>query len=359
MNDSTTTPDQAQMSKLRQLYQSAGQGHVFTFWESLSPDQKASLLDQLDSIDVERVNRIYHNAVSASTPPVETKSLDSRLGVTNLIGRSRTPSPSPDEVVPLPDEACATILNNPEAEQRWRDVGLKAIAENTVAVLLLAGGQGTRLGSALPKGMYDLKLPSGNSLFQYQGGRIGKLERLAEQAAGKEVGSVRIKWYVMTSGPTRAETEKYFEEKDYFGLKRENVVFFEQGKLSSSSSCMTTYDHPADDQVFCQLSPTTASSYSQLHLQYPSHRTETVVCTQHSDALYPETRHVPSCRISKPMVSSTFTDTVSTIVLSRLPIPFSLVHVSSETPPSGPRSLERLILPNQSVSSLSEERNSA
>lgn len=231
MNGSSSSPDPAQLSKLHQLYKSAGQGHVFSFYDSLPPNEQASLLDQLATIDVERVNRIYHNAVSASTPPVETKSLDSRLGVTNLIGRSRTPSPSPDEVVPLPDEACATILNNPEAEQRWRDVGLKAIAENTVAVLLLAGGQGTRLGSALPKGMYDLKLPSGNSLFQYQGGRISKLQRLAEQAAGKEAGSVRIKWYVMTSGPTRAETEKYFEEKGYFGLNKENVVFFEQGRF--------------------------------------------------------------------------------------------------------------------------------
>lgn len=237
MNGSSSTPDPVQLSKLRHLYKSAGQAQVFTFYDTLPPHDQASLLDQLASIDVERVNRIYHNAVSASTPPVQTKSLDSRLGVTNLIGRSRTPSPSPDEVVPLPDEACATILNNPEAEKRWKDIGLQAVADNTVAVLLLAGGQGTRLGSALPKGMYDLQLPSGNSLFHYQAGRIGKLERLAEQAAGKEAGSVRIKWYVMTSGPTRAETETYFEAKGYFGLKKENVIFFEQGTCHFHKQC--------------------------------------------------------------------------------------------------------------------------
>lgn len=236
MNGSTSSssPDPAQLSKLRQLYQSAGQAHVFTFYDTLPPHGQATLLNQLAGIDVHRVNRIYHNAVSASTPPVETKSLDSRLGVTNLIGRSRTPSPSPDEVVPLPDEACATILNNSQDEQRWRKIGLKAVADNTVAVLLLAGGQGTRLGSSSPKGMYDLKLPSGSSLFHYQAGRLGKLERLAEQAAGKEKGSVRVKWYVMTSGPTRAVTEQYFEDQKYFGLKKENVVFFEQGESRSS-----------------------------------------------------------------------------------------------------------------------------
>jgi UDP-N-acetylglucosamine/UDP-N-acetylgalactosamine diphosphorylase len=233
-NGSSASPDPAQLAKLRQLYEYAGQSHVFTFYDTLSPSEQSSLLAQLASIDVERVNRIYRNAVSASTPPVETKSLDSRLGVTNLIGRSRTPSPSPDEVIPLPDEACATILNNPEEEKKWRNIGLKAISENTVAVLLLAGGQGTRLGSSSPKGMYDLKLPSGRSLFHYQATRIGKLERLAEQASGKPHGSVRIKWYVMTSGPTRAETEKYFQSQEYFGLKQENVIFFEQGKWLST-----------------------------------------------------------------------------------------------------------------------------
>jgi UDP-N-acetylglucosamine/UDP-N-acetylgalactosamine diphosphorylase len=235
-------PDSSRLAKLRNLYDTAGQSHVFTFYDSLTPSEQNSLLDQLSTIDIVRVNRIYRNAVAADgaiTPPMEARRLDDTLGVGgNMIGRSRTPSPGPEAVQPLPDEACATIVNNPIDEAKWRDIGLKAIAENRLAVLLLAGGQGTRLGSPLPKGMYDINLPSGMTGFEYQAGRISRLERVAERVCSKAEGSVRIRWYVMTSGPTRWETEKYFETKGFFGLRKEDVIFFEQGEsISVGPSC--------------------------------------------------------------------------------------------------------------------------
>lgn len=200
---------------IKSRFDAAGQGHVLKYYDTLSSTEQQRFLAQLDRIDVERLN-----AITATTLAAQAKELANQKAGASAVLES------------LPSSAFATLIDNPAEAEGWRKEGIDAISRGEVAVILMAGGQGTRLGTTAPKGCFDIGLPSGKSLFQYQAERIKKLQELA--------GST-IRWYIMTSGPTRNATEEFFENggpkskggTPYFGLKKEDVIFFEQGTYSS------------------------------------------------------------------------------------------------------------------------------
>ncbi|KAJ3274066.1 UDP-N-acetylglucosamine pyrophosphorylase [Terramyces sp. JEL0728] len=185
--------------QVKQKLNEHGQGHLLAFYDSLDAEKKQLLINNVKDLHLARINQIFKTATSAK--------------------------PTSKNVAPLPKDAFDSTLYDAHKTKSWYDKGLDLIAQNKVAVILLAGGQGTRLGSSDPKGCYNILLPSGKSLFQLQGERILKLaQKLTAQ-------KVVIPWYVMTSGPTRAATEAFFISKNYFGLDKSNVFFFNQGVL--------------------------------------------------------------------------------------------------------------------------------
>lgn len=132
---------------------------------------------------------------------------------------------------PLPQQICGSTLTMREKEKSdYERLAYEHIVRGEMAVLLLAGGQGTRLGVSYPKGMYEVGLPSGKSLFQLQAERLLKLEKLAEECTGLPCKG-GITWYIMTSEATMAPTVLFFRDNSYFGLRSENVVVFQQGTL--------------------------------------------------------------------------------------------------------------------------------
>ncbi|KAF9915122.1 UDP-N-acetylglucosamine pyrophosphorylase [Lobosporangium transversale] len=212
--DATIDAASLTYQQIKERYQAAGQGHLLTFYDDLSDEEQAHLLAQLQTLNVERSNRIHQKATTCPSPMLTNQSV---------------------LLAPLPEECFdSTLEASSEKIQEWQTIGLEQISQNKVGVILLAGGQGTRLGSSAPKGCYNIDLPSSKSLFQIQAERILKLQQLASQQEGAQR-KVVIPWYIMTSGPTRPATTKFFEEHNYFGLDRENVIFFEQGTLP----CMT------------------------------------------------------------------------------------------------------------------------
>lgn len=208
-------PSPAELQELKDKYTKAKQEQVFAFYDELSVAEKAALFEQLSSFDPDHINTITDRALN---PPAQTKDADKESGLE-----------------PLPDSATASILDSKtEDSEKWYESGLDLIAANKVGVVLMAGGQGTRLGSSDPKGCFNIGLPSEKSLFQIQAERIRKVQRLAHKKSGKA--EVVVPWYVMTSGPTRGPTEKYFQDNNYFGLEKENVMIFEQGVLPCISN---------------------------------------------------------------------------------------------------------------------------
>lgn len=186
------------------------QEHLLQFWESLNEHQQECLYKDLTSIDLQEVTKIFARSQE------QDEELDESL------------------LEPLPDEVYGSFTKSEEAVIRsYREEGLRQVARGKVAVLLLAGGQGTRLGVNYPKGMFDVGLPSKKTLYQLQGERLRRLEQLAADLTGKSGG--HIPWYIMTSEQTKEPTEKFFADHDYFGLEKENVILFEQ----STFPCFT------------------------------------------------------------------------------------------------------------------------
>lgn len=204
---------------LKRRYEECGQGHVFAYVDELSSKDRLSLIEQLSSIPVEQLSHWLQSAQESAVLGTNNDNTIEPFTFTDSIG-SETSSPTTTEFY-------------------WKK-GLEAIGRGEVAALVLAGGQGTRLGFDGPKGMFDIGLPSHSSLFQLIALRILKLKRLAKSvssspslASGENPTehSCSLPFYIMTSPINHETTREYFANNDYFGLGGENVYFFQQGML--------------------------------------------------------------------------------------------------------------------------------
>lgn len=188
-----------------EAFKKADQNHIVTAYEKLAPADQEKFLGQLAEIEdpvklVETVKSAIQFSANASSK----------------------------SYAQLPSTSTGSTLDHDSAELvKWAQLGKEAISRNEVAVLLLAGGQGTRLGSLDPKGCFDVGLPSSKSLFQIQAEKIKKIQQLSAKNGDEPT----VHWYIMTSGPTRAATELYFESHHHFGLKKLQITFFDQGTL--------------------------------------------------------------------------------------------------------------------------------
>src|SRR5438045_1719137 len=173
-------PDEI-LSKTRAYHQE----HVFAWWNELSDSERQRLVDQLRTIDFHELQTLYTRK---------------------------------DEKTGLPEEQRITALPRPteNAAQRHeqRKQGAEAFRKGAVAFLVVAGGQGSRLGFEHPKGMFPIGPVSQKTLFQIHSEKIAALRRRY---------GAPLLFLVMTSPATDEETRRFFGEQRYFGLPKGEV----------------------------------------------------------------------------------------------------------------------------------------
>ncbi|KAH8741793.1 hypothetical protein FG386_001367 [Cryptosporidium ryanae] len=104
--------------------------------------------------------------------------------------------------------------------------GLSLIREGKVAVVMLSGGDGSRLGYSGPKGTYPIGKISKDSFFKIFCYKLRSLSRLVNR-------EYTVPLYIMTSTNNDEKIRDYFEENSYFGIERGKVTFFKQDSVPS------------------------------------------------------------------------------------------------------------------------------
>lgn len=122
----------------------------------------------------------------------------------------------------LDSPAFAPFRSLLKAESGHIELGKRLLAEGKVGCIMVAGGQGTRLGFDGPKGAYPVTPACHKSLFQYFGERV----KAASVQAGQS-----LPLAIMTSPLNDQQTKSHFAAHDYFGCVSKQISFFSQGTL--------------------------------------------------------------------------------------------------------------------------------
>lgn len=101
----------------------------------------------------------------------------------------------------------------------FKQIGLQAVREGKVGAVLLAGGQGTRLGLDRPKGTLNIGINRELFLFEQL---LRNLMDVTDEA------KAYVPLYIMTSNINNEETIRFFEDHSYFGYPKDQVSFFVQ-----------------------------------------------------------------------------------------------------------------------------------
>jgi UDP-N-acetylglucosamine/UDP-N-acetylgalactosamine diphosphorylase len=179
------------MAKLDIVFQALEklkQGHIQDIWQKSTSLQQKQLEDDLEELDLSLLEK-------------EIALVSKDLQV--------------EKFSPLPH-----VIKT--QDNKAYKLGKKLVAAGKVAVIFMAGGQGTRLGLKAPKGTYPISLIKKKSLFQIFAEKILACQKLVQK---------ELEIIFMTSPENHVQTIAFFSENKFFGLKKSQVHFFVQTEL--------------------------------------------------------------------------------------------------------------------------------
>ena len=198
----------------------AGQHEVLRFWPTLDGAGRARLLGQLAVID--------------------WREFETLRQLTRA--RHATPAPPPLDLAAATTPPCLALRDpaNPIAPAAAVAAGQRLLASGLVGAILVAGGQGTRLGCTGPKGLVRVGPVSGATLFDLLFGKLRAIHR----RFGRQVPLA-----IMTSSATDADTRQFLRDSGFGGLDPDFVHVFRQHDLPALDAATGTLLLDAPDHL--------------------------------------------------------------------------------------------------------------
>ncbi len=176
----------------------AEQQHLLSHWDSLDEQARTQLSSQIENIDFELMSQLFSGKEKAT----DWAELASRA--------------EPPAAFRLNSD------NNRFSVEQAIAAGEEALEAGQLGAIVVAGGQGSRLGFEHPKGMYEIGPISNRTLFQFH---IEQIQAIARRY------SVSIPLYLMTSPATHQETVDFLQANNRFGLPEADLHIFCQGTM--------------------------------------------------------------------------------------------------------------------------------
>jgi UDP-N-acetylglucosamine/UDP-N-acetylgalactosamine diphosphorylase len=186
---------------LQDILRKHKQHHIWGHYNVLSAEKQKLFLKNLEGLDIKLIFSLFNSF---------SKKKDFSHDISTI---------KPAEIITIPKTSEEKIFY-----EKARALGESLIRGHKTAILIVAGGQGSRLGFEGPKGSFPATPIKKKSLFQLFAESIKAMN-------GKYSTSMPL--LIMTSQENHRDTIDYFESHHYFGLKKDSVHFFRQGMIPS------------------------------------------------------------------------------------------------------------------------------